>query len=589
MIKYVEFDRFDEYGQHIIPVHSASLIKTASSNYSPELAKAIANLKRDPKRYYVVVNALGSQEYWGCNRNGDGFPESGLSHLSLRTDMSTVNDYGYKTFEYYAKFYLHHVNKDPSRSFGEVVFSYWNALSHRVELVIAIDIDKAKDIVDAMEAGEQIAVSMGCKVKYDRCSICDNKASTREQYCLHLKNYMREIVDTDLAAKWSKETGKRIIPGMQVFAYNDFPKFFDLSRVYIGADRTSFALGKAASVGHTTFSADIARVYGVTDSDIDKISMVKKEGDIDKEVGAVSPSDIDGRVQQIDNHISSVIENEPLIDNSTLDRGSAALPLSSIFATLLGLGIQPRPQEFQRIILVKIGHKQLADELEKQGICFNPDSDTVRSLNFSKNDFVDGFGKMLMPYIEKRSSLPTFLLPKIAGIPYTSIDGNDYWMRSGEAEKEVPFLQQLGNSQNSPLLPVLGGVAALYMGLKAKALGYGISDLSSAFMQKPWLRGLIGGGVLCDLYGNAQNRAMNDPLLGPASNYAGMLRGTNMSGHVKTSGLDLAIFYPMSHINKSYQVRGMQKSANCGSAWLSEYAKNNQQILLKSLDFKTGQ
>ncbi len=163
MIKYFEYDSFDEYGQHIIPVNSLyHMNKLASGSYSPELMKVILNMKRQPNRYYVVVNALGSYEVWGSNRNGDAFPESGLIHKSLRTDMGTSNDYGYKTFEYYAKFYKHHNNKDPKNSFGDIVFSHWNPLTHRVELIIAVNIENAKDIIDALEANEQVSVSMGC-------------------------------------------------------------------------------------------------------------------------------------------------------------------------------------------------------------------------------------------------------------------------------------------------------------------------------------------------------------------------------------------------------------------------------------------
>ena len=163
MIKYVEYDAFDEHGQHIIPVNSLyHMNKVASGTYSPELMKVILNMKRRPDRDYVVVNALGSYEVWGCNRNGDAFPEIGLTHKSLRTDMGTANDYGYKTFEYYAKLYKHHVNKDPNNSFGEIIFSHWNPILHRVELIIAINLDNAQDIVTALEKQEQVSVSMGC-------------------------------------------------------------------------------------------------------------------------------------------------------------------------------------------------------------------------------------------------------------------------------------------------------------------------------------------------------------------------------------------------------------------------------------------
>ena len=45
MIKYVTYDAYDEYGQHIIPVNDTNGInKIASSNYSGEIAKVISSM-----------------------------------------------------------------------------------------------------------------------------------------------------------------------------------------------------------------------------------------------------------------------------------------------------------------------------------------------------------------------------------------------------------------------------------------------------------------------------------------------------------------------------------------------------------------
>ena len=182
MIKYIEFESIDEYGQHITPAFERPGVKLACE-YSQEITNFLANMPRDENLYYVVINALGSYEGWGPNRNGDAFPESGLNHVSLRTDMGTPNDYGYKTFEYYAKLYKHHVNKDPKKSFGDVLFSSWNPRIKRVELVVGIYRDKGASIIDAIENQNTVSVSMGCKVRYDRCSICGNKAQIGRASC----------------------------------------------------------------------------------------------------------------------------------------------------------------------------------------------------------------------------------------------------------------------------------------------------------------------------------------------------------------------------------------------------------------------
>lgn len=540
MIKFVEFDGIDEYGDHIIPVNNLyQMNKTATGTYSPELMKVILNIKRRPDRYYVVINALGSYEYWGSNRNGDAFPEEGLKHKSLRTDMGTANDYGYQTFVYYAKLYKHHVNKNPEKSFGEVLFSHWNPIIHRVELIVAINTENAKDIIDALDKQENVSVSMGCKVKYDRCSICNNKASTRASYCIHLKKYMGHIVDNELAKQWSIETERNILPGTQVFAFNDYPRFFDISKVYIGADRTAYILGKAASLNHITYSTDIAEAEGVTDDMIDKIAMVGKKGEIDKEIsGALGPTDIDkpsndGKVTNIsevdavrkavDEDMNKTIAAEPQLPRNLLNSMSSSLPLETIFSTMLGLGIHPKPVEFQRIILVKSGNKDLADELEDNNTIFNTqDNSNPSSINVSNDKFSDPLGKILSSFLSERSCYPSMLIPRIQ-ITITKTASELPW---NQPEKQ--------NMIVNSTLPILASVAALYAGLKLKAMGYGPKDLISIF-NKPWLRVLLGGGALWTLYNALGNDKNID--LPPAIDYANKLPNTNLSGHfIKQAG-----------------------------------------------------
>jgi hypothetical protein len=549
MIKYVEYDAFDEHGQHIVPINNLyQMNKTASGTYSPELMKIILNMKRRQDRYYVVVNALGSHEVWGCNRNGDSFPEVGLTHKSLRTDMGTPNDYGYKTFEYYAKLYKHHVNKDPNNSFGEIIFSHWNPVIHRVELIIAIDVEKAKDIVDALDKQEQVSVSMGCKVKYDRCSICDNKSATREKYCKHLTDHMRQIVSKDQAAQWSIETGRTIIPGMQVFAFNDYPRFFDLSRVYVGADRTSYVLGKAASKGHIFFSADIADAKGVTDSMFDKMAAVGKMGEIEKELGgAVSPSDIDDPdntgdsdgimvksdemsaiKKSLDEKMNKVIAVEPRIPNSLIDPMATTLPLETIFSTLFGLGIHPKPEEFQRIVLIKIKQKALADELDSQNLVFDHNNNDIEPMpiNISENDFSDTLGRGLASILPDRSCFPSMLGPRMRVVIIKT------------AGFDILKSQEARSPKIDPGLTMLTGLAALYAGLKLKAMGYGPKELASIFANKSWLIPLVGGSVMWKIYDEIDKKNTKEQMV-PARDYANILQNTNFSGHLKQASINM--------------------------------------------------
>ena len=576
MIKYVEYESFDEHGQHIIPVNSLYEMNKTASAYSPELMKIIVGMKRREDRYYVVVNALGSYEVWGCNRNGDGFPEDGLVHKSLRTDMGTPNDYGYKTFEYYARVYKHHVNKDPKRSFGEIVFAHWNPVLHRVELIVAINIETGKDIIEALEAGNLVAVSMGCKVRYDRCNICDNHAKTRLEYCFHLKNYLRQIIDRALAERWSKEVGRIILPGTQVHAVNDYPRFFDLSKVYIGADRTSYILGKAASSGLVVCSADIAEAMGVTDDMVDKMAQVGKQSEINKNIGGgISPDDVDGTVAKadkirvirkaIDERMNDAIVAEPKLPAQLLDSMANAVPVSSILSTMLGMGIHPKPLEFQRIILVRVGQKPLADELERQNLVFDYDDDTVepQTLNVSNQGFNDTLGKLLTPHLQTRSCFPSFLGPRVQAILVKK--ASNAWL---SPEQDASYEK----TKISPALKAIGGLAALYAGLKLKAAGYGPKQLAEIFTNRPWLRTLIGGGVLAKIYSEVGKKNTQDPIFRPASEYEDVLQDTRFSGHLTkessaqavanvlgTAGLAGAVLYPSAYILRAYNQRSLRR------------------------------
>lgn len=898
MIKYVQYNSHDEYGQHIFPITDLrQLNKTASSGYSPELLKAIANIQKKPSLYYVVINAMGSYEVWGDNGNGDAFPEAGLIHKSLRTDMGTKEDYGYKTFEYYAHFFKHHVNKPDSPRYGEIIFSHWNPKLHRVELIVGIDHEKSPEIITALDKGEPVSVSMGCltngnypistingykpikdivvgdvvwthagrwkkvtelhrrvytgnlyefsiqglpipleltadhmmmaktffkdsknkdrtyvnpeefestpfdwvhsehiehgdhiqylpteynkndycsidsvelakimgyyvaegsfcynndkpcttqlnchldddlprevpqlinkiypntlcniyprphsekglvvnihstqlscflfkylgklshkkfippeifvsneevklsffgawlsgdgfadekglhvsscnlnlllqgrdlliscgipssiykithkegvgfndtetieftlnisnkdlikltpyagrkiknidqvmvetikqgnksirtnqdgtfsyyikeinvryaenvqtynfeveddesynvaglvshncKVPFDRCSICGNKAKTRDEYCKHAREYMGTIVDEVLARQWSIELGRIILPGTKVFVFNDFPRFFDLSRVYIGADRTSFILTKAASKV-ITLSVDVADAFGVTDAMVDKIAQVSKTGEIDKEVGANGVSDIEGTTystgkstvirKALREKLNRLIEQEPEIPAETLNSIATALPLKNILSTMVGMGIHPKPREFQRIVLVSIGHCNEADNLDKKNIIFNRDEEvTPAPIDISTDNFSDTLGKILLPFLASRSS---YLIDT--------------------RQPEDPGFGKVIEISKTASLP---NIASLYAGLKMKANGYTINQIGEV-TSKPWLEALLGGGIM---YAIIQALRGKDSTLAhiPASNYEGLLDNTDFSGHIKNAGVN---------------------------------------------------
>ncbi len=264
--KQVQFSAFNEQGQLVIqPLFiERGLEKTAEaldmrSKLHPRIQDFVRAVRPTGAGIYVLVNALGAGEYWGSNVNGDLFPEKSLIHsppdweniLASPDQARTIGqawDYGYPTFMG-AYPYKHHVNKDPSRAFGRVELATWNPKMHRVELVVYLDralcmqLD-ATDIIQRIENGEFPDVSMGCKVPYDVCTICQNPSKTRNDYCDHALRMMNKILPD----------------GRKVAVRNDYPKFFDISFVFIGADKTAKVMAKLAQKGNQVCMGDFCTI-----------------------------------------------------------------------------------------------------------------------------------------------------------------------------------------------------------------------------------------------------------------------------------------------------------------------------------------
>lgn len=242
---------------------------------------------------YLLVNAMGAHEYWGPNSNNDAWPEAALCHLpqgwrgvpvldkSLCESRSWLKvqpkypfqgwPYGLPTF-YKAHAFAQHANKDPNRKVGDVVFADWNDAMKRVELVMKLTKElcskhNAQHFWERMANGEFPAVSMGSKVPFDRCSI----STDMDEFYAALASYDPVIHEHPGIAvlRWHVDKIKRTgsgIPGIartraeygplmrmmagkidpksgrKVFVYNDFPKFFDISLVRVGADKTAYSM-----------------------------------------------------------------------------------------------------------------------------------------------------------------------------------------------------------------------------------------------------------------------------------------------------------------------------------------------------------
>lgn len=106
-----------------------------------------------------------------------------------------------------------------------------------------------------------------CRIKYDVCTACGNKARTRGEYCPHLKYEMNKIAaDT----------------GIQYAALNPSPNFFDSSFVIRPADRTGYMLKKVARDSIYEIRTGSFELGEIRDDITSKAADMRKAGDIEK-------------------------------------------------------------------------------------------------------------------------------------------------------------------------------------------------------------------------------------------------------------------------------------------------------------------
>jgi len=148
---------------------------------SPSVQRFLDEVTPDEETYYLLVNAMGAHEYWGPNSNNDAWPEAGLCYLPPSWKGIPVFDkteatnwpYGLPTF-YNGHAFAHHVNKDPKKKVGEIVYANWNDVMKRVELVMRVTRpllmqNNGGVFWQMLERGDFPAVSMGSRVPWDRC------------------------------------------------------------------------------------------------------------------------------------------------------------------------------------------------------------------------------------------------------------------------------------------------------------------------------------------------------------------------------------------------------------------------------------
>lgn len=137
------------------------LVKRAGAETAHVFAGRLAGLKLAADEVPVHLISHGASDFWGANRNGDGFKSA------------TCREHCH-TFEKFARFYRNHQNKDPAKSYGFPKFAAYNAAMHRVELLAILNATKqaaarngglpAAREVEKLARGEDLPVSMACPI-----------------------------------------------------------------------------------------------------------------------------------------------------------------------------------------------------------------------------------------------------------------------------------------------------------------------------------------------------------------------------------------------------------------------------------------
>jgi hypothetical protein len=390
-----------------------SLSKEASASPALEYIKHIQPV---PGRTIVLILGLGSYEYYGLNRNGDGFNEQpykpGQSNGSGRDAWvmeSECIQHHYQSYEQ-GHVYRHHANSDPRKSVGKVLKAFWNPFMHRVEVLEDLDNQRAPDLAEQIADGQYPAKSMGCRIKYDVCTVCGNMAPTRRHYCDHLKFEMSRLLDS----------------GLRVGALNPSPRFFDSSWVLRPADRTGYLLKKVAEDVRPYELWSSSDLGDYVDNINLKAAAAKKLAVIDKVVRGYPAAMVQGDlpearlIEQYKNtSLPGVVANTPELseqDMSPLQGHNLADTLSALSQS----GIILTTPEFIRLFMQKLAPDKLIPQgvLDRltamQGELFELFSQNPTLLDQALSAFTPtgktaSLTARVFPLREKRSTIPEYL------------------------------------------------------------------------------------------------------------------------------------------------------------------------------------
>ena len=328
-------------------VNSSSNIKLASEvRMQPDMEEFWAYYKADPAMYsYYLVNIVSSLERYGANRNGDAFSIRALERY-------------HKTFMQGHPFTLHD-NDDTNKALGRIIYASWNPLMSRGEVLSRLLRTDSRVVkIDAdWEAGHPPDVSMGCKVPFDRCSICNHRSRTRSEYCEHLLHHMGQL--------WPSPQDS---DGRRCFAWNDDPCFFDQSFVHVRADQQSGILSKVAAFRDATSGAYdpsymVPEIYVKESAEI--VASIKKTGpgDITATPETASPAPLPQAAAVLAEHGRRMAEEDSPVPMEDLE----GVEPDQLVTTMTMMGMKVHPVEYTYVVVKKRLSPDMAREMYDSG------------------------------------------------------------------------------------------------------------------------------------------------------------------------------------------------------------------------------
>ena len=354
MRKIIEFDETFPTGeltlQLVLPLRGGRFDVGRVTKTASGALDYIKSVSPEPGKTHLLLLAMGAEETYGPNRNGDGFSEFPVpargKAATARGDSWWVSPgqeltRTYRTFETNpAHAFRHHQNKDPARASGYVKKAFWNPRMHRVELLTVIDNEKDAEWVDRVEQGEFPAVSMGCRIKYDVCSRCGNRAPTRADYCKHAIDMNHVNPD-----------------GTKNFVYNPDADFFDISRVFKPADRIGYTMKKVAEAADVRLAADLGEA---ADRAADRVQAARKLSEMRKTLSgepfAAATNDGDALILQFRDYAGRKLAASPSILASDIHAAALApgVGLRGLVTTAREAGVVLKDAEFAEAAVTQL-------------------------------------------------------------------------------------------------------------------------------------------------------------------------------------------------------------------------------------------